>query len=183
MNPDFGLSVRYHRLLKAETLSAFSHGVVNVHGGLLPEYRGSYCNIHAILNGDSEFGVTLHYIDQGVDTGDVVARITTSVENTDTGMDLYLKGERLCVEVVRQQLPKLLSGTADRTPQDVLIAQGAQAHEYRRSDINPLRQLSIDDIETESGMRVIRAFDSPHHEPAYVMWLGRKVYLRTNWGS
>lgn len=181
MEPDLGLSVRYHRILKSHTLAQFAEGVVNIHGGLLPEYRGSYCNIHAILNGEKEFGVTMHYMDEGVDTGDIVARFSTPINDKMTGFDLYLESERLCLDAMRQQLDSLLSGTAARVPQDDLIDAGFHAHEYKRHEIDKLRNVSVDEVNTLKAVRTVRAFDSPHHEPAFMEIGDERIYLRSSW--
>lgn len=180
LRPDLGLSVRYHRILDDSVLRLFPLGVVNVHGGLLPEYRGSYCNVHAIINDEREYGITLHYLDPGVDTGDVVDTSSVMVGPDDTGMTLYLAGESLTVDLVRRNLPELLRGTANRTPQSELIAAGATPRTYRRGDAEALREITVAEISTPRALRIVRAFDSPHHEPAFTVMDGRKVYLRLN---
>lgn len=171
--PDLGVSVRYHRILRPETIGAFPHGIVNTHGGLLPEYRGSYCNIQALVNGDDQYGVALHYIEEGVDTGAVVDQRSTPIGPDDTGLDLYLRGERLCVEALAGNLDGLLAGTATAVEQDE-----SRARSYRRQDVDALREIPLDALGDPRSLRIIRALDSPHHEPAFTIIEGRKVYLR-----
>lgn len=67
-------------------IDSFSLGIVNTHGGILPEYRGSYCNINAIINDEQEYGVTLQYIDKGVDSEDIVAIKDVGIRESDTGL-------------------------------------------------------------------------------------------------
>lgn len=60
--PDLRISVRYNKIIKQRVIDSFPLGIVNTHGGILLEYRGSYCNINAIINGEQDYGATLHYI-------------------------------------------------------------------------------------------------------------------------
>jgi len=71
--PDLVLSIRYGGILRDQAIAIPTHGVFNLHSGLLPDYRGVMATFHAMLNGESEIGTTLHYIrDAGIDTGDIV---------------------------------------------------------------------------------------------------------------
>jgi methionyl-tRNA formyltransferase len=72
--PDIIVSIRYGAILKAPVLSVPRLGVLNLHSGLLPAYRGVLATFRALLNGDAEIGCTLHYIgDSSIDTGDIIA--------------------------------------------------------------------------------------------------------------
>jgi len=72
-NPDLVLSIRYGGILREEAIAISRQGVLNLHSGLLPDYRGVMATFYAMLNGEAEVGMTLHYIrDAGIDTGDIV---------------------------------------------------------------------------------------------------------------
>ena len=112
-------------------IDSFPQGIVNTHGGILPEYKGSYCNNNAIINGEEEYGVTLHYIDKGVDSGDIVAIKKVSINETDTGFDLYQISEKFCYELLTENIDGLLEGKNNRITQSEYIANGHCSNEYK----------------------------------------------------
>ena len=176
---DLGISVRYNKIIPKAVIDSFKLGIVNTHGGILPEYRGSYCNINAILNGESEFGVTLHYIDKGVDSGDIIDIKKTKIENDQTGFDLYKISEEFCYELIKENIDELIEGTNKRITQQELIDAGHIAKEYKAK--KTLEKKCIDGIyDSNEIIRIVRAFDSPQHEPSYFTMNGKRIYLRYN---
>lgn len=179
LSPDLGISIRYNKLLKDSTIGVFKEGIYNSHGGILPEYRGTYCNIHSILNNESKFGVTLHKISKGIDTGDILDTLTIDIQSDDTGFDLYLESERLCFEILQNNIRKLLFEEYDLITQETLIGQGRKANTYYSSKLSSIKEVKLDDLKDRKTIDIIRAFDSPYHEPAYTIINGEKIYLRT----
>jgi len=175
---DLGISVRYNRIIRDNVISSFRLGIVNTHGGILPEYRGSYCNINAIINNEKEYGVTLHYIDKGVDSGDVVAIKKTDILPTHTGFDLYQISEKFCYELIEENIDALLEGTNYRITQDNLIAQGHICNTYKAKSTIALKQINPLELD-EKAIRIVRAFDSDSHEPAFCEIGGTRIYLRS----
>jgi methionyl-tRNA formyltransferase len=99
-------------------LAVPAKGAVNVHGGLLPHYRGGHVTQWAIINAEREFGVTLHYIDEGLDTGPVIAEQRFALDEAD---DAYSVRAKLCEagsQLLTTWWPRLIDGTAPRVPQD-----------------------------------------------------------------
>ncbi|MEE8464492.1 MAG: formyl transferase [Gammaproteobacteria bacterium] len=97
MAPDLIVSLRYRKILKDEAIAVPQYGVLNLHSGLLPDYRGAMATFWALLNGDTEIGSTLHYIVDGtIDTGPVVGRARIPLDHQRTYMasvlDLYPTG-------------------------------------------------------------------------------------------
>ena len=182
LKPDLGVSVRFNKIIKENIINSFRLGIVNTHGGILPEYRGSYCNINAILNDEKEYGVTLHYIQPGVDDGDIVDIKTVPINSDSTGLDLYKESERLCYELIASNLDVLLQGTNKRTSQEELIKAGHICNTYRREETIRSKDLSEISITDELWLRTVRAFDSPYHEPAYIRIGDEKVYVRYRYG-
>src|SRR5260370_37837971 len=117
----------YSMRLGAELLGLPRFGCVNVHGGLLPEYRGSNPIQWALLNDETETGVTIHYMTEEFDQGDIIARRTAPNWFQDTGLDIRARLERAAEALLEQELPKILSGTNARLPQDE-----SRARYYRR---------------------------------------------------
>lgn len=178
LSPDLGVSVRYNRLISKTIIDTFHDGIVNTHGGILPEYRGSYCNINALINGESEYGVTLHYIQPGVDDGDIVDIRKIPIMKDDTGLDLYHASERMCYELIQDNIDSLLDGTNKRISQAAYIRDGHECGVYRRE--TTLEKKDLTGIETDDPLwiRTVRAFDSPFHEPAFIRVGNSKVFLR-----
>lgn len=175
---DLGISVRYNRIINQNVINSFSLGIVNTHGGILPEYRGSYCNVNAILNGEKEYGVTLHYIDAGIDEGDIIAIKKVDILPDHTGFDLYHISESLCYDLIADNIIELLNGTNLRIPQSEFIKNGHKTAVYRAKDTLQRKRIMLSEINEELTLKIVRAFDSDVHEPAYIDVAGRKIYFR-----
>ena len=94
-------------ILRPNFLRLIPRGCVNVHPALLPYNRGAYPNVWSIVDG-SPAGVTIHFVDEGIDTGDIIAQAQVVIEPVDTGESLYRKLERGAVAL----FPKLGRGYA-----------------------------------------------------------------------
>jgi methionyl-tRNA formyltransferase len=121
--PDFLFSFYYRRMLSRELLSLGSRGALNMHGSLLPRYRGRAPVNWAVLNGERETGATLHYMTDKPDAGDIVAQQAVPILPDDTARQVSDKvtvAAEMCLDRV---LPALLGGTAPRLPND--LARGS----------------------------------------------------------
>lgn len=110
--PDLLLCFSYPRILKPAFIGLFPGGCANFHPASLPRYRGCLPTIWPILNGDDRAAYTMHHLDAGIDTGNVIADIWVPIHGLDTGWSLY---ERLVGEV-----PKLLSSQLEAISRGVL---------------------------------------------------------------
>lgn len=104
--PDLIVSLRYRKILKDEAIAIPEYGVLNLHSGLLPEYRGAMATLWALLNGDTEIGSTLHYIVDGtIDTGPVVGRASIPLSRRQSYMasvlDLYPPGCAMVLDAIQ----------------------------------------------------------------------------------
>lgn len=115
---DVALVVAYGRILPKDVLEAPRLGCVNVHASLLPKYRGAAPIAWAVVRGESETGVTLMKLDEGMDTGPTFARIATPIGADETAGELSERLARLGADAVREWLPKYVSGAAALEPQD-----------------------------------------------------------------
>jgi methionyl-tRNA formyltransferase len=173
LKPDIAVCGCFGYILRKPLVDVFPRGVVNSHISLLPYNRGAFPNVWAIID-RTPAGVSLHYIDGGVDTGDLIAQKEVPVEPTDTGQSLYGKLERAAVELFTETWPKLRAGTIGRTPQDHTRATG-----HKLADV-----ASIDEIDpdaTYTGRELIdriRARTFPPYKGTYFVDNGRRVYLR-----
>jgi methionyl-tRNA formyltransferase len=117
--PDFLFSFYYRLMLKARLLALAPRGALNVHGSLLPKYRGRVPINWAVIHGETETGATLHYMAEKPDSGDVVAQSPVPILADDTAKDVFDKVTFVAAAMLDAVLPSLVAGTAPRTPQDL----------------------------------------------------------------
>ena len=172
LRPDIGVSVMFGYILRPEFLELFPAGVINLHPAYLPYNRGAYPNVWSIVE-RTPAGVTLHYIDAGVDTGDIIAQRQVPIEPVDTGETLYRKLERVCVKLFKETWPLIRSGRAPR------ISQDKQEGTYHRThDVERIDHIDLDRIYTARELTdIIRARTFPPYPGVYFIHQGRKVYL------
>jgi methionyl-tRNA formyltransferase len=125
--PDMFVSVWYRRLLGPPLLRLPRIAAVNVHGSLLPAYRGRAPVNWVLVNGESRTGVTLHHMTPEADAGDVVAQVPVDIEREDTALTLYGRIVTAGVDLLLRSYDALVAGTAPRIPQDT-----ARASSYGR---------------------------------------------------
>ncbi|MBN2640935.1 MAG: bifunctional UDP-4-amino-4-deoxy-L-arabinose formyltransferase/UDP-glucuronic acid oxidase ArnA [Victivallales bacterium] len=116
--PEFMFSFYYRDMLKQDLLDIPSKGAFNLHGSLLPKYRGR-CPINwALVNGETETGVTLHKMTVHPDDGEIVAQKAFAIEDCDNAKTLFGKAETAAETLLDSALPALAAGTAMMTAQD-----------------------------------------------------------------
>jgi methionyl-tRNA formyltransferase len=116
--PDFLFSFYYRAMLKAPLLALPSRGSLNMHGSLLPKYRGRVPVNWAIIHGETETGATLHYMTAKPDDGDIVAQTSVPILPDDTAKEVFDKVTVASEIALHEALPGLVAGTAPRRPQD-----------------------------------------------------------------
>jgi methionyl-tRNA formyltransferase len=116
--PDFLFSFYYRAMLKPALLALPPRGALNMHGSLLPKYRGRVPVNWAIIHGETETGATLHYMTAKPDDGDIVAQTAVPILPDDTAREVFDKVTVAAEVTLHAALPGLLAGTAPRTPQD-----------------------------------------------------------------
>ena len=121
--PDFLFSFYYRRMLGRPLLALPHRGALNVHGSLLPKYRGRAPVNWAVLAGERETGATLHYMAAKPDAGDIVAQTAIPILPDDTAREVFDKVTVAAEITLDRALPGLLTGTAPRMPQD--LARGS----------------------------------------------------------
>mgnify|MGYP001336614638 CR=1 FL=1 len=116
--PDLIITAAYGQILPKEVLDMPRLGCINVHASLLPKYRGGAPIHHAIINGESETGVTLMYMAEGLDTGDMIASKAVQISDEDNVGTMFVKLADVGAELLIQTLPDIIAGRAPRIPQD-----------------------------------------------------------------
>jgi methionyl-tRNA formyltransferase len=121
--PDFVFSFYYRALLPEALLRCARRGALNMHGSLLPKYRGRAPVNWAILNGERETGATLHEMVARADAGDIVDQMAVPILADDEAREVYAKVTVAAEIVLARSLPGLLAGTAPRRPQPIVPGQ------------------------------------------------------------
>jgi methionyl-tRNA formyltransferase len=116
--PELLLSFYYRNMMGRDVLALPSHGALNLHGSLLPRYRGRAPVNWVLVHGERETGVTLHYMDEKPDHGDIVAQRAVPIGRDDTALTLTRAMAAAARELLRVVVPQLEAGSAPRTPQD-----------------------------------------------------------------
>lgn len=118
LQPDILVVVAYGRILPDDILAVPKYGAVNVHGSLLPKYRGAAPIQWSVLNGDKVTGVSTMYLASEMDTGDVIYTDSTEIGEYETSGELFDRLMRMGAELLARTLVDIEKGTAPRTPQD-----------------------------------------------------------------
>lgn len=118
LQPDLAFSFYYRRLLQPALLQIPRLGAINVHGSLLPKYRGRAPLNWALVHGETVTGVTLHYMDRWADHGDIIAQRSVPIASEDTALTLSRKLTTAACALVSHTYPLIASGRAPRIPQD-----------------------------------------------------------------
>lgn len=122
LKPDIMVTCAFGQILSKEILEIAPHGVINVHGSLLPKYRGAAPVQQAVINGDKETGVTIMKTEEGVDTGDMILVKKTPVYPDETADELFERLSEIGADAVLEALDLIESGKATFTKQDELLA-------------------------------------------------------------
>ncbi|MEQ5205156.1 formyltransferase family protein, partial [Providencia rettgeri] len=118
MKPDVIFSFYYRDMLSEELLALAPKGAFNLHGSLLPKYRGRAPINWALLNGESETGVTLHKMVAKADAGDIVAQEKVAITDTDTALTLHAKVREAAEVLLDKTLPLIEAGSYKTVAQD-----------------------------------------------------------------
>ena len=116
--PELIVVVAYGRILPDEILALPKYGCINVHGSLLPKYRGSAPIQRAVMNGEAITGVTTMYLSSGMDEGDMIYTAETAIGETETSGELFDRLAPMGAELLVRTVRAIQAGTAPRIPQD-----------------------------------------------------------------
>jgi methionyl-tRNA formyltransferase len=173
LGADVALSVKFGYILRPAFLDRFPGRVFNLHTSLLPSNRGAYPNVWAIVDG-TPAGVSLHVVDDGIDTGPLLAQAEVPVLAWDTGASLYTRLDQAAAELLRGSWSDVAAGRLTPRPQTGRISA------HHTSDVG-----EIDEIDLSASYRasrlldIIRARTFPGHDGAFFTTAdGVRVNLR-----
>jgi methionyl-tRNA formyltransferase len=169
LQPDWLFSCYYRHMLKQPLLNLPRLGALNLHGSLLPRYRGR-CPLNWVLvHGETETGVTLHYMEEKADRGDIVAQKAVPITPEDTAVTLFARMTAAAGQLFRETYPRLRRGQAARLPQDHTRASyfGGRGPEDGRIDWSR---------PATAVYNLMRAVTRPY-PGAFTNLAGRKLYI------
>ena len=120
--PDLMVTAAFGQILSAENLSVPKYGCINVHGSLLPRYRGAAPIQWSVIDGETVTGITTMLTDVGMDTGDILLQEKTAIGPDETAGELYDRLSLIGADLLKKTLSALSDGTLQRTPQDESLA-------------------------------------------------------------
>ncbi len=112
LNPDIMVTCAYGQILSKEIIDIPKYGIINVHASLLPKYRGSSPISHAVINGDEITGITIMQTDVGIDTGDMLGKVETTIGEDETTGELFDRLSLLGGDLLLKTLDEIEAGTA-----------------------------------------------------------------------
>lgn len=177
---DIAISVQYHKILKQKDIDVASELTVNLHMAPVPEYRGCNQFSFAIINDEKYFGTTLHMIDTGVDSGDILFERRFPIPNNIDVETLYNKTFEESITLFDDNLHKIISGDYSPKTQEVKINR--KQYFYKRKDIENIKKIDLS-WSKEKISRYFRATSMPGFDPPYTILNGKKILLtleRTN---
>ncbi len=122
--PDLNVSMSFNQILKEDILRSAPLGFINCHAGSLPFYRGRNILNWALIHGSTQFGVTVHHIDSGIDTGDIIVQKFAAITEADDYRTVLDKAVVLCAETLFEALTLIAKGRAPRILQSSIHPVG-----------------------------------------------------------
>lgn len=121
---DLFVSMSYNQIFRNRIYNLPPLKTINCHAGKLPMYRGRNILNWALINDEKEFGITVHYVDEGIDTGDIILQRTYPITDEDNYNTLLEIAYKECPDILYQAIKDIQNGTAHRIPQNVITKNG-----------------------------------------------------------
>ena len=179
LDADLMIVAAYGIILPLDVLQTPALGCINIHASILPRWRGAAPIQRAIIAGDTQTGITIMQMDEGLDTGDMLLTKECDIKNDDTGSSLHDKLAELGATAILQALDLIQTKTAQATAQD--DTQACYAHKLKKEEAFINWQLSAEQID-----RQIRAFNSwpvaqTHFDDKIIrIWQAKPISDETN---
>ncbi len=169
LKPDFLLVIGWYYMIPNKMMQLASKGAAGIHGSLLPKYRGNAPFVWAIINGESETGVSFFYFADGVDEGDIIEQRSFPILEKDTIANVLEKAKDASLEILQNSLPLIANGTAPRIKQD-----------HSQATLFPKRSPSDGEINWEWDSERINNFIRAQTKPypgAFTVINGKKIII------
>ncbi len=173
LKPDIALLMNFGYIVRPEFLKLFPQGAINLHPAYLPYNRGQFPNVWSIVD-RVQAGVTLHYVDSGIDTGPIAAQVKVRTESWDTGQTLFVRLQDAAVDLFRKAWPKIKSGRLRGR-----IQKKRKGSFYKTADVQKIDAIDLNKKYRAGDLiNILRARTFPPYDGAYFMDKHRHVYLR-----
>ncbi len=174
--PDLIFSLNYWKLIPAECITKVKKGIVNIHHSYLLRYKGRYSTSWAIINSRKDnywkHGTTLHYIDEKLDEGNIIASVACDINEEDTAETLFNKVELLAISLFKEKFGDMLKGVDD------FLEVSPKTYFY---DKDSNKNLKIDqESSIEEIYDFVRAWSFKDRPKPYFEYKGKKLYLSLN---
>lgn len=175
---DLGFTVRFNQILTNKIINRFRYGIINFHGGLLPECGGLYSSCHSILLNHKKGGGTIHYLKSGIDSGDIIKRAEFYIKRNDTSITVFRRTQKYLLKAYYKIIDSIIKGDNKVIPQKKFISRGFKKNYFDKNSLVGKRKIKENSTKDDI-LRIVRAFDHPDHEPAYMIINGKKIFLST----
>jgi len=167
LNPDLIVVTYFDQILKKDIIEIPRLGCINLHMALAEDYRGCYPTTWALINGEIKAGVTLHYIDEGIDSGDIIAQKEVEITADDTGKTLYNKCTLAGITLFKEVIPLFLKNKVPRRKQET----GKRYYKREFPSLEIDLSKSVDEIKN-----LVRALTFKPFPPPY-FWIGNRKMI------
>ncbi len=170
LKPDLLVLCGYNQILKSKVISMPGQGAINLHGGKLPQYRGSSVLNWALINGEKEAGVSIIFVDEGIDTGDVIAQKIFPIALDNTIHDLYEKTYEIFPPLLNEVLDQIQNKSVRRIQQD----ESQACYYHKRHPADGL--INWNNMSASQVYDLVRALTRPC-PGAFTYYEGKKLIL------
>jgi methionyl-tRNA formyltransferase len=167
--PDYIFSFYYRYMITSDILATARIAALNMHGSLLPKYRGRAPVNWAILHGETETGASLHIMEAKPDAGDIVGQVAVPIDPDEDATAVFAKVSNAAIEVIQAALPELLQGRVPRTPN--VLANGSYFGGRKPEDGRI--QWSQDALQVHNLIRAV----APPYPGAFTDWQGARMVI------
>jgi methionyl-tRNA formyltransferase len=176
---DLGLIIGFPHKIPVSSINQCRQGVINLHFAPLPAYRGSGTLTHAIIDQATTYGITFHYVDESLDTGDIIHVVEFPLDESCSAYALQLQTEQVAFEAFKEHIEYFLAGQVSSTPQAELIRRKKITPKFcTRKSVQELYKLSLE-WPPEKLLKYVRALHLGPGKPLpYVEIKGQKMFLK-----
>ena len=167
--PDYIFSFYYRHMIASDILAVARIAALNMHGSLLPKYRGRAPVNWAILHGETETGASLHIMEAKPDAGDIVGQVAVPIDPDEDATAVFAKVSNAAVQVMQATLPALLDGRVPRSPN--VLAKGSYFGGRKPEDGRI--QWSQDALQVHNLIRAV----APPYPGAFTDWQGARMVI------
>jgi methionyl-tRNA formyltransferase len=173
---DLVISVLNEKIYRQDFIERIPLGILNLHPAPLPFYRGCNSYAHALMEGDSRYGVTVHYVDSGIDTGPIVEVRWFDIGSQTTGKQLYDQSQPVARQLFLDRLPEIIEAGLEGRRVPSKSQREEQARYFTRTSLE--QKQVAPDWPRQKIYDFVRALDFPPFEPAFLESGEHKVYLK-----